>query len=72
MGDSGALFLWAHVYSERWSAFAPGFRELKDNEVPRPEDCMRRRELVLSIPWLRAGELGDTGLPGPGWAARTD
>ncbi|KAK9830614.1 hypothetical protein WJX81_005607 [Elliptochloris bilobata] len=32
LGDSGAIFLWARVYSERWSAFAPGFSELQDNE----------------------------------------
>ncbi len=36
--DSGAILLWSHVYAERWSAFAPGFRELRDNEA-RPGPC---------------------------------
>ena len=35
LGDSGAVFLWARTYSERWSAFAPGFTELQDNEARR-------------------------------------
>lgn len=35
LGDSGAVFLWARTYSERWSAFAPGFSELQDNEARR-------------------------------------
>ena len=36
LGDSGAVFLWARTYSERWSAFAPGFSELQDNEARCP------------------------------------
>ena len=39
--DSGAILLWSHVYSERWSAFAPGFRELRDNEA-RPRGLVLR------------------------------
>ena len=38
LGDTGAIFLWARTYSERWSAFAPGFSELQDNEARRPLD----------------------------------
>ena len=30
---TGAIYLWARVYRENWSAFAPDFRELQENEV---------------------------------------
>lgn len=30
---AGAIYLWARVYLENWSAFAPDFRELAENEV---------------------------------------
>ena len=33
LSSSGAIYLWARVYRENWSAFAPDFRELQENEV---------------------------------------
>ena len=29
----GRILIWAHVYKENWTAFAPDFRELEQNEV---------------------------------------
>ena len=29
---SGALYLWSKLYSENWSAFAPDFKELEENQ----------------------------------------
>ena len=48
---SGAIYIWAKVYTENWSAFAPYFKELEENEeyVEREDefDMMPNTEKVF-------------------------
>ena len=33
LGHSGKVYCWARIYRQAWSAFAPDFTELDENEV---------------------------------------
>jgi hypothetical protein len=56
-GESGCVYLWARAGEENWSAFAPDFRELSENEeyVERedefdvPIDCAAQEACGASV-----------------------
>ena len=33
LGHSGKIYCWARIYRQNWSAFAPDFTELDENQV---------------------------------------
>ena len=66
LGESGAVFLWARTYSERWSAFAPGFSELQDNEARRPlghSHILQWRRMISDCPQTVAPWLVRASVP---------
>lgn len=33
VGTSGKIYVWSRIYKENWSAFAPDFEELDENQA---------------------------------------